>query len=106
MQQVVENDESVLDDGFAELFTKFIGMNEAENNFTAEEYIDFDNKISRFHPPIDSEMVDWKAVLIQECFNEYVNKKQRIELDSEDDEEPDGTEDKLESSQVTLNDLQ
>ena len=53
----------MLDDGFAELFTKFIGMNEAENNFTAEEYIDFDNKISRFHPPINSETVDWKAVL-------------------------------------------
>ena len=97
MQQVVENDESVLDDGFAELFTKFIGMNEAENNFTAEEYIDFDNKISRFHPPINSEMVDWKAVLIQECFNEYVNKKQRIELDSEDEEKANDIEDEQES---------
>ena len=43
----------------------------------------------------------WKAVSIQECFNEYVNKEQRIELDSEDDEEPDNIEDEQESFQVT-----
>ena len=50
-------------------------MNEAENNFTAEEYIDFDKEISSFHPPINSEIVDWKSLSIQECFNEYINKK-------------------------------
>ena len=33
-------------------------------------------------------MVDWKAASSQECFNEYVNKEQRIEIDIEDDEEP------------------
>ena len=76
-------------------------MNEAENDFTAEEYIHFDNEISSFHPPINSEMVDGKAASIQECFNEYVNKEQRIEIDSEDDEEPDDTEDEQESFQVT-----
>ena len=72
-------------------------MNGAENDLTAEEYIDFDNEISSFDPPINSETVDWKATSIQECFNEYVNREQRIELDSEDDEEPDDTEDEQES---------
>ena len=47
-------------------------------------------------------MVDWEVALIQECFNEYVNKEQRIELNSEDDEEPDDIEDEQESFQVTL----
>ena len=69
MQQVVENDESELDDGFAELFKELTDMNKAENDFTAEEYIDLDNETSSFHPPINSEMVDWKAAPIQECFN-------------------------------------
>ena len=101
MQQVVENDESELDDEFAELFKELTEINEAENDFTAEEYIDFDNEISSFHPPINSEMVDWKAASIQECFNEYVNKEQRIELYSEDDEKPDDIEDEQESFQVT-----
>ena len=45
-------------------------------------------------------MVDWKAASIQECFNEYVNKEQRIELDSEDDEELDDIQDEQESFQV------
>ena len=63
--------------------------------------VDFDNEILSFYPPINSEMVDWKAASIQECFNEYVNKEQKIEIDSEDDEEPDDTEDELESFQVT-----
>ena len=76
-------------------------MNEAENDFTAEAYIDFDNEISSFHPPINSEMVDWKAASIQECFNEYVNKEQRVEIDSEDDGEPDNIEDEQEPFQVT-----
>ena len=76
-------------------------MNEAENDFTAEAYIDFDNEISSFHPPINSEMVDWKAASIQECFNEYVNKEQRVEIDSEDDREPDNIEDEQEPFQVT-----
>ena len=76
-------------------------MNEDESDFTAEEYIDFDNEVSSFHPPINSEMVDWKAASIQECFTEYVNNKQRIELDSEDDEELDDTEDEQQSFQVT-----
>ena len=76
-------------------------MNEAESDFRPEEYIDFDNEISSFHPPINSEMIDWKAVSIQEYFNEYVNKTQRIELGSGDDEEPDDIEDEEESFQVT-----
>ena len=101
VQQVVENDESKLDDEFAELFKELTEMNGAENDFTAEEYIDFDNEISSFHPPINSEMVDWKAASIQECFNEYVNKEQRIELYSEDDEKPDDIENEQESFQVT-----
>ena len=50
-------------------------MNEAENHFTAEEYIDFGNEISSFHPPISSEMVGWKSASTQECLSEYVNKK-------------------------------
>ena len=74
VQQIVANDKSELDDEFAELFKELTEMNEAENDFAAEEYIDFDNEISSFHLPINSEMVNWKA-----CFNEYVNKKQRIE---------------------------
>ena len=65
----------MLDDDFAELFKELKEMNEAENDFTAEEYIDFDNEISSFHPPINSEIVDWKSLSIQECFNEYINKK-------------------------------
>ena len=101
VQQTVKNDEAELDDEFAELFEELTEMNEAENDFTAEEYIDFDNEISSFHYPINSEMVDWKAVSVQECFNEFVNKEQRIELDSEDDEEPDDIEDEQESFQVT-----
>ena len=101
MQQVAENDESELDNEFAELFKELTDMNEAENDFTAEECIDFDNKISSFQPPINSEMVDWKTASIQECFNEYVNKEQRIEFDSEDDEERGNIEDEQESFQVT-----
>ena len=72
-------------------------MNGAENDLTAEEYIDFGNEISSFDPPINSETVDWKATSIQECFNEYVNREQRIEFDSEDDEEPDDNENEKES---------
>ena len=75
VQQVVENDASELDDDFAELFKELTDMNEAENDFTAEEYIDFGNEISSFHPPINSEMVGWKSAATQECLNEYVNKK-------------------------------
>ena len=101
MQQIVVNDESELDDEFAEIFKELTEMNEVENDFTGEEYVDFDNEISSFHPPINSEMVDWKAVSIQESFNEYVNKEQKIELDSEDNEEPDDIEDDQESFQVT-----
>ena len=101
MQQIVVNDESDLDDEFAEIFKELTEMNEVENDFTGEEYVDFDNEISSFHPPINSEMVDWKAVSIQESFNEYVNKEQKIELDSEDNEEPDDIEDDQESFQVT-----
>ena len=37
---------------------------------------------------------------IQEYFNEYVNKKQRIKLDSKGDEEPDDIEDEQESFQM------
>ena len=81
--------------------SKSLQMNEDESDFTTEEYIDFDNEVSSFHPPINSEMVDWKAASIQECFTEYVNNKQRIELDSEDDGEHDDTEDEQLSFQVT-----
>ena len=81
MQQVVENDESELDDEFTELFKDLTEMIEVENNFTAEGYIDFNNETSSFHTPINSEMVNWKVASIRECFNEYVNKKQKIELD-------------------------
>ena len=84
--KLLKNDESELDDEFAELFKELKEMNEAENDFTTEEYIDLNNEISSFHPPINSEMVDWKAASVQECFNEYVNKDQRIELDSEDEQ--------------------
>ena len=96
-KKVVENDKSELDDEFTELFKELIEMNEAENDLTAKEYIDFDNEISSFHPPINSEMVDWKAASIKGCFNEYVNKKQRIELDSEDEEKANDIEDEQES---------
>ena len=82
-------------------FQAISSMNQAENDFTAEEYIDFDHGISSFHPPINSEMVDWKIALIKECFNKYVNKEQRIELDSEDDEKLDDIEDEQKSFQVT-----
>ena len=47
-----------------------------------------------------NEMVDWKATSIQECFDEYVN-KEYVELDSEDDQEPDSVEDEQESFQVS-----
>ena len=47
-------------------------------------------------------MVDQKAASIQQCYNEYVNKKQRILLDNENDEEPDDIEREQESIQVTL----
>ena len=77
-------------------------MNEAVNDFTAEEYIDFDNEISSFHSHINSKIVDQRPASIQQCFNKQVNKKQRIELDSEDDEEPDDIQEEQESFQVTL----
>ena len=67
VQQVVENQESEeLDNESAELFQELTEMNEAENDFTVEEYIDFDNEISSFHPPMNLKMVDWKAASIQE----------------------------------------
>ena len=65
MQQTVENGQSELYGEFAELFKELTEMNKAENDFTAEEYIDFSNKISLFYPLINSEMVDWKAASIQ-----------------------------------------
>ena len=39
MRQVVENDESELDGEFDKLFKELKDMNEAENDFTADEYI-------------------------------------------------------------------
>ena len=67
VQQVAENQGSEeLDDEFAELFKELTEMNETANNFTAEEYIDSDNEISSFHPPMNLKMVDWKAASIQE----------------------------------------
>ena len=50
VQQTVENGQSELDGEFAELFKELTEMNKAENDFTAEEYIDFSNKISLFYP--------------------------------------------------------
>ena len=46
-------------------------------------------------------MGDYKVASTQKCYNEYVNKKQRIEFYSEDDEEPDDIEREQESIQVT-----
>ena len=46
-------------------------------------------------------MGDYKVASIQNCYNEYVNKKQRIEFYSEDDEGPDDIEREQESIQVT-----
>ena len=66
MLQVLQNDESELVVEFAELFKELIEINEAENDSTAEEHIDFDIEISSFHLPITSEMVDWKAASFQE----------------------------------------
>ena len=84
VQQVVENDESELsllnEPEFGELFKQLTEMNEAKTSFTAEEYIDFNNEISSFHPPINSEMVDLKVASIQECFNEYVKKNKDSRL--------------------------
>ena len=47
-----------MDDKFAKLFKELTEMNEAKIDFRAEEYVAFDNEISSFHPPINSEMVD------------------------------------------------
>ena len=47
-----------VDDKFAKLFKELTEMNEAKIDFRAEEYVAFDNEISSFHPPINSEMVD------------------------------------------------
>ena len=52
MQEVFENDKSDLDDNLCELFKDLTKINQAANNFTAEEYINFENQISNFHPPI------------------------------------------------------
>ena len=38
---------------------------------TAEEYVDFDDELSSFHPPINSEMVDWRTKSVQ-AMNEYI----------------------------------
>ena len=48
MQKIVQNDKSALDDEFTELFRELTEMKEAENDFTAKEYIDFDNEIPRW----------------------------------------------------------
>ena len=98
LEQTAENDDAELDGEFTELFNKLTEMDEVENDLTADEYIDFEINVPSCHPPINSEMVDWKA--IQECFDEYVN-KEYVELDSEDDQEPDSVEDEQESFQVS-----
>ena len=100
LEQTAENDDAELDGEFAELFKELTEMDEVENDLTADGYIDFEINVSSCHPPINSEMVDWKATSIQECFDEYVN-KEYVELDSEDDQEPDGVEDEQESFQVS-----
>ena len=48
VQEVAENNKSDLDDNFSELFKDLTQMNQATNNFPAEEYIDFENEISNF----------------------------------------------------------
>ena len=100
LEQTAENDDAELDGESAELFKELTEMDEVENDFTADGYADFEINVPSCHPPINSEMVDWKATSIQECFDEYVN-KEYVELDSEDDQEPDSVEDDHESFQVS-----
>ena len=100
LEQTAENDDAELDGEFAELFKELTEMDEVENDLTADGHIDFEINVPSCHPPINSEMVDWKATSIQECFDEYVN-KEYVELDSEDDQEPDSVEDEQESFQVS-----
>ena len=100
MEQTAENDDAELDGEFAELFKELTEMDEVENDLTADGYIDFEINVPSCHPPINSEMIDWKATSIQECFDEYAN-KEYVELDSEDDQEPDSVEDEQESLQVS-----
>ena len=100
LEQTAENDDAELGGEFAELFKELTEMDEVENDLTADGYIDFEINVPSCHPPINSEMVDWKATSIQECFDEYVN-KEYVELDSEDDQEPDSAEDEQESFQVS-----
>ena len=100
MEQTAENDDAELDGEFAELFKELTEMDEVENDLAADGYIDFEINVPSCHPLINSEMVDWKATSIQECFDEYVN-KEYVELDSEDDQEPDSVEDEQESFQVS-----
>ena len=100
LKQTAENDDAELDGEFAELFKELTEMDEVENDLTADGYIDFEINVTSCHSPINSEMVDWKATSIQNCCDEYVN-KEYVELDSEDDQEPDGVEDEQESFQVS-----
>ena len=100
LAQTAENDDAELDGEFAELLKELTEMDEVENDLTADGYIDFEINVPSCHPHINSEMVDWKATSIQECFDEYVN-KEYVELDSEDDQEPDSVEDEQESFQVS-----
>ena len=58
MEQVVENDEADLNAKFTEHFKELTKANEIENEMMAEKYVEFDNELSSFHPPINSEMVD------------------------------------------------
>ena len=39
------------------------------NEVTAEEYVDFNNELLRFHPPINSEMGDWTTKSVQKRCN-------------------------------------
>ena len=100
LEQTAENDDAELDGEFPELFKELTEMDEVENDLTADGYIDFEINVPSCHPPINSEMVDWKVTSIQECFDEYVN-KEYVELDSEDDQEPESVEDEQESFQVS-----
>ena len=100
LEQTAENDDAELDGEFAELFKELTERDEVENDLTADGYIDFEINVQICHSPINSEMVDWKATSIQECFDEYIN-REYVELDSEDDQEPDSVEDEQESFQVS-----
>ena len=65
LEQTAEHDDAELDGEFAELFKELTEMDEVENDVTADGYIDFEINVPSCHPPVNSEMVDWKPMSIQ-----------------------------------------